>query len=150
MKSLADAGVLEEMRTRLLGMTAADRPLWGSMSATQMVGHLGCACEVALGERTVGPVKMQLPPRAMRLLALWSGATWTKNVRSTPELEREIAATPEGGFDVLLRGAVARLETLTEGQNFAPSHPFFGPMRAKDWLRWGYLHTDHHLRQFGR
>ena len=29
-------------------------------------------------------------------------------------------------------------------------HPFFGSMTAEDWWRWGYLHADHHLRQFGR
>jgi hypothetical protein len=34
--------------------------------------------------------------------------------------------------------------------NLAPTHPFFGPMSRQDWLRWGYLHADHHLRQFGR
>ena len=28
-------------------------------------------------------------------------------------------------------------------------HPFFGAMSPNQWLRWGYLHTDHHLRQFG-
>jgi hypothetical protein len=26
----------------------------------------------------------------------------------------------------------------------------FGPMSERDWMRWGYLHADHHLRQFGR
>jgi hypothetical protein len=30
------------------------------------------------------------------------------------------------------------------------AHPFFGPMSRKEWMRWGYLHADHHLRQFGR
>jgi hypothetical protein len=30
----------------------------------------------------------------------------------------------------------------------APTHPMFGSMRRADWLRWGYLHADHHLRQF--
>jgi hypothetical protein len=34
--------------------------------------------------------------------------------------------------------------------NLSPTHPFFGPMSREDWLRWGYLHADHHLRQFGR
>jgi hypothetical protein len=28
-------------------------------------------------------------------------------------------------------------------------HPIFGAMSEKDWMRWGYLHCDHHLRQFG-
>jgi hypothetical protein len=23
------------------------------------------------------------------------------------------------------------------------------PMTENDWLRWWYMHTDHHLRQFG-
>ena len=26
----------------------------------------------------------------------------------------------------------------------------WGKMSARDWMRWGYLHADHHLRQFGR
>jgi hypothetical protein len=29
------------------------------------------------------------------------------------------------------------------------AHPLFGPMSDQDWLRWGYLHADHYLRQFG-
>jgi len=34
-------------------------------------------------------------------------------------------------------------------QNHNP-HPIFGAMKPWDWMRWGYLHADHHLRQFGR
>jgi hypothetical protein len=26
--------------------------------------------------------------------------------------------------------------------------PPMGEMREREWLHWGYLHTDHHLRQF--
>ena len=29
-----------------------------------------------------------------------------------------------------------------------PAHPIFGPMTLRAWMRWGYLHVDHHLRQF--
>ncbi|HEY6374173.1 MAG TPA: hypothetical protein VIX90_01475, partial [Edaphobacter sp.] len=57
MKSLASAEVLSETRERLLRLGADDRALWGRMTAAQMVRHLGCAYEVALGERTVEPVK---------------------------------------------------------------------------------------------
>jgi hypothetical protein len=28
-------------------------------------------------------------------------------------------------------------------------HPLFGGMSDGAWLRWAYLHIDHHLRQFG-
>ncbi len=34
-----------------------DRARWGKMTAKQMVRHLGCSYEVALGERTVGQMK---------------------------------------------------------------------------------------------
>jgi hypothetical protein len=34
-------------------------------------------------------------------------------------------------------------------QPVARTHPIFGALSARDWLRWGYLHADHHLRQFG-
>jgi hypothetical protein len=30
----------------------------------------------------------------------------------------------------------------------ATPHPMFGSMQRADWLRWGWLHADHHLRQF--
>jgi hypothetical protein len=39
---------------------------------------------------------------------------------------------------------------VAKGTQWAESHPMFGGMTAKDWMRWGYLHADHHLRQFGR
>ena len=28
-------------------------------------------------------------------------------------------------------------------------HPFFGDLTEWEWMRWGYLHADHHFRQFG-
>jgi hypothetical protein len=40
---------------------------------------------------------------------------------------------------------------VAQAASFAwPPHPLFGPMSRAAWLRWGYLHLDHHLRQFGR
>jgi hypothetical protein len=28
-------------------------------------------------------------------------------------------------------------------------HPIFGELTEWEWMRWGYLHADHHFRQFG-
>ena len=49
---------------------------------------------------------------------------------------------------------LARLEALLEHVAAARDldgqrHPTFGRMSEGAWLRWGYLHVDHHLRQFG-
>ena len=43
----------------------------------------------------------------------------------------------------LLRAMAAPTASLV------PRHPIFGSMSRGNWLRWAYMHTDHHLRQFG-
>jgi hypothetical protein len=149
MKSLESAEVLSEVRGRLRNLREDDRALWGKMSVGQMVRHLSCSCEVALGERTVRPVK-RLPPVVMKWLALRSGLRWTRNLQTTPELKREISEHTDAVLSDLVGQAIERMERLASGEPCAPSHPMFGPMTEADWMRWGYLHADHHLRQFGR
>jgi hypothetical protein len=149
MKSLASVEVLSETRARLRDVRVGDRGLWGKMTAKQMVRHLGCAYEMALGDRRVEPIH-GLPPVLAKWGALRSGLRWPKNYQTPPELKRAIADHGADEFDVLVRGVIERMETLAKGARMAPTHPMFGPMTEKDWMRWGYLHTDHHLRQFGR
>jgi hypothetical protein len=119
------------------------------MTAKQMVRHLRCACEVALGERTVEP-RQGFAPVLMKFAALRSGVRWPKNVPTMPELKRAIKEHSHSDFDVLVCAVIDKTQMLATGTQYAPSHPMFGPMSDKDWKRWGYLHADHHLRQFGR
>jgi hypothetical protein len=147
MKSLASAEVLTETRARLLKVEPRDRALWGRMTAMQMMRHVGCAYEVALGERAAPRVKTRAP-KVVKWVALRSGLTWPKNIKTTPELER-VNEEPDGVWEELVEAAVVKMEALATRAREC-DHPIFGPMTAKDWLRWGYLHADHHLRQFGR
>ncbi len=75
---------------------------------------------------------------------------WAKNMKTTPELKHAIAERSETEFDALVVAAIGKMEAVARGTRVAPSHPMFGPMMETDWMRWGYLHADHHLRQFGR
>ena len=106
-----------------------------------------------MGERSVAAVKGP-PPALMKWVALRSGLRWPRNLKSTPELSRAIAeddlGCDESAFDERVKAATNRLEMIGAGRQWATTHPFFGPMTAADWMRWGYLHRDHHLRQFGR
>jgi len=47
-----------------------------------------------------------------------------------------------------LRRLEARFSTPPRDFKRTP-HPFFGEMSERDWMKWGWLHMDHHLRQFG-
>jgi hypothetical protein len=149
MKSLASVEVLAEVRGRLRNVRVDDRARWGKMTAKRMVRHLICSYEMALGERTVEPQEMPVPV-LMKWFALRSGLRWPKNIQTVPELKRAIAEHSDVEFNVLLRAAFESMEAVAKGTHYAPSHPMFGPMSPEDWMRWGYLHADHHLRQFGR
>ncbi|MBS1801586.1 MAG: DUF1569 domain-containing protein [Acidobacteria bacterium] len=150
MKSLASASVVAETRERLQRLTEQDRPLWGKMTVRQMVRHLSCAYEVALAERKVEAVKGP-PPWLMKFAALRLPLQWPKGKAETPpELKRAVEKDPSGPFGELVDEAVAKMEAVASGTRWQESHPFFGAMTSADWMRWGYLHADHHLRQFGR
>jgi hypothetical protein len=149
MKSLASVEVLSEIRERLRSVRVDDHPLWGKMTAKRMVRHLICSNEVALGERTVDPMEWPLPV-VVKWIALRSGLRWRKNIQTVPELKKAIAEHSEAEFQVLLPAVIGSVEAVARGPQYAPSHPMFGPMTPEDWMRWGYLHADHHLRQFGR
>jgi Protein of unknown function (DUF1569) len=149
MKSLTSIVDLSEVRTRLRELKANDQARWGKMTARQMAHHLRCSYEVALGDRMVAP-KTGFAPVLTKWVALRSNLRWPKNVRTVPELEAAMGHYSKTEFDVTVQAVVERMEQLAKGKRCAPTHPMFGPMSERDWMRWGYLHADHHLRQFGR
>jgi len=149
MKSLASVEVLAEIRGRLRNVRVDDRARWGKMTAKRMVRHLVCSNEMALGERWVKPMEWPLPV-VVKWIALRSGLRWWKNIQTVPELKKAIAEHSEAELQVLLPAVIGSMEAVARGPRYAPSHPMFGPMTPEDWMRWGYLHADHHLRQFGR
>jgi hypothetical protein len=149
MKSLASREVLLETRERLRRLTPEDRALWGKMSATQMVRHLSCSYDVALADRRVGPMKGP-PPWLLKFAALRSGLRWPQNTETTPEIKQALEEESTATFVELVDETVQKMGAVATGTRRNASHPMFGKMSAKDWMRWGYLHADHHLRQFGR
>ena len=51
--------------------------------------------------------------------------------------------------DSFLLALGATMHRFTARHDFSSAvHPLFGPLTEPEWKRWGYLHADHHLRQF--
>jgi len=148
MKSLASAEVLSETKERLRRLTPEDRALWGKMSVVQMVRHLNYSYDVALAERSVGPVPG--PPQwLLKFAALRVPMQWPKGTPTTQELVLALEEECPLSFAELVAETSGKMEAVASGLKWQSSHPMFGKMSAKDWMRWGYLHADHHLRQFG-
>ena len=151
MKTLATVADQTGVRVRIAGLTANDRGLWGSMTVGQMVCHCTDAYLYSLGERTASPVKPPISRAMMKWLALKWPVKWPKGVPTTPEMDQATGAgTHPTEFEADRAGLLSALSRFTDKRDNWPLHPTFGPMTRGDWMRWGFLHMDHHLRQFGR
>jgi hypothetical protein len=146
--SIADRQSIVE---RISALTSSDHRLWGRMSASQMICHLCDAYRAPLGEKYVSPTRVFVPRKLFKWVALRAPVKWPKGIPTCPEVEQGVGGTAPTEFSQDRAELLSILNRFcTEGINPALFHPIFGLMSRQDWLRWGYLHADHHLRQFGR
>jgi hypothetical protein len=125
---------------------------FGRMSAPQMVCHLSDAFRMLTGEKQASPATSVLHRTIVKWIALYAPLRWRAGFLTRPEIDQEKGGTRPADFPA----DIAQLEMLVEIIATAPpgtfagqTHPIFGRMSEAAWLRWGYLHMDHHLRQFG-
>jgi hypothetical protein len=151
MQTLESKSDRELILARISALTLSDARLWGRMSAHQMVCHLCDSYKVALGEKSVSMATGFLQQTVIKFLALRLPMKWPKNSPTRPEVQQGIGGTPPLQFEKDRAELISVIERFSTG-TLDPKiqHPFFGPMTRGEWLRWGYLHADHHLRQFGR
>ncbi len=151
MKTLSDPACKREILARLANIVPDTPRLWGKMNASQMICH---ASDALLG--VMGDKPMELP-RGLNLwpltksFVLYAPFKWPQGVPTRPEMDQQLGGTPPTQFENDMRTLLAALDKFTAQPRdfqFRP-HPMFRQMSEKDWMRWGYLHTDHHLRQFG-
>jgi DinB superfamily len=151
-KTLARDRDTAELLDRLKRVRPDAAGCWGRMSAHQMVCHLADNFRMALGMKLVLPTTGLLQRTLVKWLALYAPLQWPPGrLRTSPEVDQEQGGTRPTVFDADLAESEALLKRVAAeaGSLHRHRHPVFGPMSDGDWLRWAYLHTDHHLRQFG-
>ena len=150
MKQLNDAQCKREILARLSCVRPETQRQWGRMSAPQMIAHLCDSFRAVMGEKPMSPAQSWFW-KLTKWGALNVPMQWPRGVRTRPELDQLVGGTPPGEFEAdvqRLASAIDRFTAQPRGFEFVP-HPMFGQMTKKEWMRWGYLHSDHHLRQFG-
>jgi Protein of unknown function (DUF1569) len=151
MKTLARDDNTAEILERLRDLRPDSARKWGRMSVHQMVCHLKDCCLMATGEKQVRDASKPIQRTVIKWIALYSPLPWPRGIQTRPEVDQE----GSGSCPVDFSSDVADVESLLRAiagsrtRNEWPVHPIFGRMSRKAWLRWAYLHTDHHLRQFG-
>jgi hypothetical protein len=141
-----DDGRQQEIRNRVGRLIPDRKGAWGSMSAPQMVCHLGESLKMALGELPVAPKasRLRYPPLKQFIVYV---APFPKNVPTAPELLRRAPGDWTGDVTTLL-GLVDRVVARGRSSGWE-THPVFGALSPRAWGVLMYRHIDHHLRQFG-
>ena len=151
MKTLARQACTAEILRRLQTVRVDSARRWGRMSAHQMVCHLTDACRMALGEKRVSDASGPLERTLVKWIALYGPMPFPQGIQTRPEIDQTCDGTRPAEF----AADVAQLERMIHAiasrtaDAVWPPHPIFGRMSHRAWLRWAYLHLDHHLRQFG-
>lgn len=146
-KSLWDESTRRDLIARARRLTPAHHARWGKLTVDRMLAHMVDAFRMGMGEIEVRPRKIPVIGR------------WPFNVlfirfigmpKNAPTV-REIIERPPGSIDAELGELEAAMERFAAQHERTewPRHPAFGKLSRSSWGLLGYVHTDHHLRQFG-
>jgi hypothetical protein len=151
MKTLARQRYKAEIVRRLRSVRPESDRRWGQMSAHQMICHLCDACRMATGQKVASDASGLIQRTLVKWIALYVPLRWPPGIPTRPEVDQQVAGTRPVEFAADVAELEGLLEVITtrESEFDWPVHPIFGTMSKSAWLRWAYLHTDHHLRQFG-
>jgi hypothetical protein len=148
--TLADPMTARSIVDRVRRVTPQSVRLWGRMSVQEMVCHLADAYRHCMGEIAASPVDTLVTRTVIKNLALWLPLPWPPGYPTRPEVDPQRAGRKPGDFirdRDQVEAEMYRFMDAAERGTMA-KHPIFGAMTRREWLRWGWRHADHHLRQF--
>ena len=151
MKTVAEPDVLRSLKQRLGAIHDGSVRRWGTLTPHEMLCHLGDATAMVLGLRPrKGPALDRHRP-LVKGVGLWSPLPWPHGWQTNPSLDPKSEGTRPSDLAKDVARAVEGLDGIAAAVpgSLVPAHGFFGTMSVRDWQRWAYRHTDHHLRQFG-
>jgi oxepin-CoA hydrolase / 3-oxo-5,6-dehydrosuberyl-CoA semialdehyde dehydrogenase len=149
-----------ELRTRFLeelypsalaALEPGTPPVWGGMTAQQMVEHLLSTARLSTGAIVLPCVTpASLLERVKRFL--YDDRPMTHDFMN-PLLEEGLPMLeyPDlSGAIAALRGEVGVfMRQRREGPEVVRVHPIFGPLTGEEWERIHFKHFHHHMQQFG-
>jgi hypothetical protein len=151
MKRLDNLQEKLEILRRLRNLRPDSKGWWGRMSPHQMICHLKVCFQMALGEKAVKSIGNIFERTLAKWIVLNLPIPIPKDSPTLPEIDQELDGTCPLDFEKDLAELIKLVERFADQADafYANDHPVLGKMSAQQWARWGYLHTDHHLRQFG-
>ena len=135
----------------LAGLTGGQSPLWGNMSAQNMVEHLLWAFEASTGKidahRDI-PEAVILRAKKFLFDNRPSPHEFKNPLLGSQPPPVRFATLDEAKF-AFQQELHAFLDAVDRSPGIVRDHPIFGPLNAAEWERTHFKHCYHHLLQFG-
>jgi len=149
-RDLADSTQRVALVDRLRRLTPDSPRQWGRMTPHQAVCHLSDSFRAIMGDKSASSIATPFSRTVIKWIALNVPMKWPPGVKTMPEVDQEVGGTKPVEFARDRHDLEALMEqfAVKQGRELQP-HPMFGLMTTEQWQRWGWLHMDHHLRQFG-
>lgn len=151
MHSLLNSRDKDQILARLQLVRATSQRRWGRMTAHQMICHLRDGYKLYLGLIVAAPPGFPYPSRVFKWGCLWVPIPWPRGFKTLAEIDQQKKGACLTDFENdmgELRNLIHRFTSNPRDFRW-PDHPYLGHMSEREWMRLGYLHADHHLRQFG-
>lgn len=128
------------------------KPLWGNMSAWQMIEHLTDAMMVSIGEFESPLFTEEDKVAKIKRMFIDSDSPFRKDFQS-PIFRGDGIVFRNASFSEAIDELNSYLTKFVtyykENPNNINTHPVFGPLTRSDWERFHSKHFTHHFRQFG-
>lgn len=151
MRTITDGRTLDSLVSRLLLLREDTPRRWGTLTAGEMLCHLGDTVESVLGKRVApGPPPSRVTRPFLKWLILYAPLPHPRGAKTRPGVNPKIDGTRPRDFERDRDRVIVGLRSLAAAAPgaLAAHHFMFGPMSPRDWHRWAYRHVNHHLRQF--
>lgn len=148
MNSIFNSTDNQQLIERVKKLNPESKALWGKMNVSQMLSHTHEPLVVMKGEKKL----------AFTFIGVLMGKRLKKKFLKERGFDKNLPThaqfkvVDEKQFQAEQKKLI---DALTNLQEKGPSivtknkHPFFGNMTQEEWADMMYIHTDHHLKQFG-
>ena len=149
MNNIFEAKITNEVIGRINRLNAASTPLWGKMSAAQMMAHCCVAYEMVYENKHKAPnVFMKFFLKLFVKDMVVGPKPYKKNSQTAPAFlikdERDFETEKARLISYLKKTQELGAEHFDDKESLS-----FGKLSKAEWNVMFYKHLDHHLAQFG-
>lgn len=152
MKNILNSNIRNSIIERIENLNENDKALWGKMSSGDFLCHISDSFRMAMEKKEVKFLGNPISTSLVKMLVLNGLPLMKEKIETSPELKPRVGGTPATNFK---NDKEILLELINGFEKNYPAdhkivHPFFGKMNRTQWGKLMFIHTNYHLKQFGK